>query len=78
LGPLRPVGQRVTIIHRNIPGVINEITDAIAAHGHNLANMISKAKGDFAYTMIDVDDQLGDDALEKMSARESVVRVRIL
>ena len=78
LGTLRPFGQRVCIIHKNTPGVINEITDAIAAHGHNLANMLSKARGDFAYTMIDVDDMLGDDAYEKMSARESVVRVRIL
>ena len=78
LGPLRPIGQRLTIIHRNVPGVINGITDAIAAHGHNLANMISKAKGDFAYTIIDVDEQLGDDAYDKISARESVLRVRIL
>ena len=78
LGPLRPIGQRITIIHRNVPGVINELTDAIAAHGHNLANMISKARGDFAYTMIDIDDEVGDDAFEKMSGRESVVRVRIL
>lgn len=76
LGPLRPVGQRITIIHRNVPGVINGITDAIAAHGHNLANILSKARGDFAYTIIDIDDKVGDDAYEKMSARESVVRVR--
>ena len=78
LGPLRPFGQRITIVHRNVPGVINGITDAIAAHGHNLANIISKAHGDYAYTIIDIDDKTGDDALEKMSARESVVRVRIL
>lgn len=77
LGPLPSVGQRITIIHRNVPGVINGITDAIAAHGHNLANILSKARGDFAYTIIDIDDKVGDDAYEKMSARESVIRVRI-
>ena len=78
LGPRREIGQRITIIHRNVPGVINSITDAIAEHGHNLANIISKARGDFAYTIIDVDEQLGSDAQEKMSARENVIRVRIL
>lgn len=78
LGPLRPQGQRLTIAHRNVPGVIKDITDAIAEHGHNLANMVSKARGDYAYTIIDVDDNLGDDALEKMTAREAVLRVRIL
>ena len=77
LGPKRQIGQRITIVHRNTPGVINGITDAIASHGHNLANIISKARGDYAYAIIDVDDQLGDDAHEKMSAREGVLRVRI-
>lgn len=78
LGPLRSQGQRLTIIHRNVPGVINDITDAIAEHGHNLANMLSKARGDFAYTVIDIDDELGADAVEKMEAREAVIRARVL
>ena len=78
LGALRPVGQRITLIHRNTPGVINGVTDAIAQHGHNLANIVSKARGDFAYTIIDIDDEVGEDALEKLSAREGIVRVRIL
>lgn len=78
LGPLRSQGQRLTIIHRNVPGVINDITDAIAEHGHNLANMVSKARGDFAYTVIDIDDELGTDAIGKMEAREAVIRARVL
>ena len=78
LGPRRPQGQRVTIAHKNIPGVINGITEAIAAHGHNVANILSKSRGDYAYTLIDVDDNLGDDAFEKMNAREAVLRARIL
>ena len=78
LGPHPVDGQRVVVVHRNIPGVINGITDAIAAHGHNVSNIVSKARGDFAYAMIDIDDKVGDDAQEKMSAREGVIRVRIL
>lgn len=78
LGPRRPNGQRITLAHRNVPGVINSITEAIAAHGHNVANILSKSRGDFAYTVIDIDDKLGDDALDKLSAREGVLRVRIL
>ena len=76
-GPKRDFGQRITVLHRNIPGVINAITEAIAAHGHNVANMVSKSRGDYAYAIIDIDDQVGDDAHDKMSAREGVLRVRI-
>ena len=78
LGPHRPQGQRVTIAHKNVPGVLNAITEAIAGRGHNLANMISKSRGEYAYAIIDIDDNFGDDAVEKMSAREGVLRVRVL
>ena len=78
LGPRRSIGQRIAIIHRNEPGVINALTEAIASHGHNLANILSKARGDYAYTLIDIDDQVGDDAVDKMQAREAVIRARIL
>ena len=77
LGRHNPNGQRITIVHRNVPGVINGITEAIAAHGHNLANMISKSRGNYAYAIIDIDDKVGSDAFDKMSAREGVLRVRI-
>ena len=78
LGPRRSFGQRIAIIHKNEPGVINALTEAIASHGHNLANILSKARGEYAYTLIDIDDQVGDDAVEKMQAREAVIRARIL
>ena len=78
LGPRRPQGQRIAIAHRNEPGVINSLTEAIAAHGHNLANILSKARGDYAYTLIDIDDQVGDDAIDKMQSREAVLRARVL
>lgn len=78
LGPLPQVGERLTIVHRNVPGTINDITEAIAKRGQNVANMISKARGDYAYTIIDADSPFGDDAIEKMEARDAVIRVRIL
>ena len=77
LGPRREVGQRITVLHRNVPGVINGISAALAEHGHNVANMVSKSRGDYAYAIIDIDDTVGDDAHDKMSAREGVLRVRI-
>lgn len=77
MGPKRAIGQRITVLHRNVPGVINGITEALADHGHNVANMVSKSRGDYAYAVIDIDDQVGDDAYDKMSARENVLRVRI-
>lgn len=78
LGARRANGQRITIAHRNTPGTINSLTEAIAARGHNVENIISKSRGDFAYTLIDIDGQLGEDAVEKMSSRDSILKVRVL
>ena len=78
LGARRPQGQRIAVAHKNIPGAISGITDALADHGHNVANILSKSRGEYAYALIDIDDQIGDDALEKMSAREGILRVRFL
>jgi D-3-phosphoglycerate dehydrogenase len=78
LGARRPSGQRITVLHKNVPGVISGITDALADHGHNVANIISKARGDYAYALIDIDDTVGNDAYDKMSSREGVLRVRFL
>ncbi len=78
LGPLRNHGKRITIAHRNIPGVINSITQEIARCGYNLANITSKAKGDTAYAIIDIDEVPEEGFLDKISDREGVYRVRAL
>ena len=75
----RPMaGMRIAVAHRNIPGMINGITDIISAQGVNLANITSKSRGDFAYTLIDLDQELSAGALEQMRAIEGVIRVRAI
>ena len=71
-------GVRLAVAHRNIPGMINALTDAVASEGVNLANITSKARGDFAYTLIDLDQPVSDDALAKMRSVDGVLRVRLV
>jgi hypothetical protein len=49
-------GARLTVINRNVPNVVGPITTALASLGMNIANMLNKSKGDFAYNIIDLDD----------------------
>ena len=68
---------RVCVLHKNVPNVISSITSIVAELGINIANMISKNKGDYAYTILDIDTKNDNikDAIEKM---DDVVRVRVL
>ena len=68
---------KICVIHKNVEGVINNITAPISAAGMNIENMQSKSKKDFAYTCLDVKgDPSGIE--EKLKAVANVVGVRVI
>lgn len=69
---------RVTIIHKNVPNVISKITSAVASGNINIDNMVNKSKGEYAYTMLDTDTDVTEDALETITALDEVIRVRVI
>ena len=58
--------------------MISQISGALAATGANIANLTNKARGEHAYTLIDVDGAVADDALAALRAIEDVRRVRAI
>lgn len=68
---------KICVIHKNVEGVINNITAPISAAGMNIENMQSKSKKDYAYTCLDVS---GNPAgiEDKLKAVENVVGVRVI
>jgi len=67
---------RVTVMHANVPNSIGLITSAIAADGVNIDNMVSKSRGEFAYTVLDLDDPIAPKAVDHLNALDMVYRVR--
>ena len=67
--------SRVCVLHKNIPNVIATLSAAISAKGHNIENMASKSKGDYAYTMFDISGQMTP---SEMDGIEGVLRVRCI
>ncbi len=68
---------RVCIIHKNIPNMLSNISAVISEDNVNIENMLNKAKGDYAYTMVDIDSDVPN--LEQdISAIDGVIRVRII
>ncbi len=70
--------SRVTVFHRNVKNMLGSITSIIGGEGVNISNMLSRAKGDFAYLMLDLDEELSTDALAQISGLNDVIRVRAL
>lgn len=70
--------SRITVFHRNVKNMLGSITSIIGGEGVNISNMLSRAKGDFAYLMLDLDEELSTDALARISGLNDVIRVRAL
>lgn len=69
---------RICVIHENVPRMINSFLDLVGAENINVEHMINKARGDVAYTLIDVGSQITPEIEKKIAAMPHVKRVRIL
>ena len=67
---------RVTICHKNIPGLLGQLTSVCAAEGVNIQDLTNKSKDEWAYTMMDINTPVSDALLNALTAVEGVVKVR--
>ena len=67
---------RVAIFHANIANMITKFTATFGDLGINVTDMMSKSKGENAYTMIDLEKEASEEMLQKLSSIEGVYRVR--
>lgn len=75
LGEIESVA-RVCIFHDNKPTIIHQITTLISSTGANIDNMISKARGEVAYTMLDIDTMLSAELSKQILEIDGVRRLR--
>ena len=69
---------RVAVLHKNSKGVIGKFTSIFGECDINIANMTNKSKGDYAYSMFDLDTPMTQEAVSKMKAMNGVLKVRIV
>lgn len=70
--------HRMTIIHRNVAGIVSSITSTLASENVNIDNMVNKSKGEYAYTMIDTDTDVSEEAISAVCGLDSIIRVRVI
>ena len=69
---------RVTILHRNIPNSLSRFTSVVAADGINISDLLNRSRGEYAYTMLDLDTPVSAEAVEHLKNVEGVLRVRVI
>ena len=68
--------SRIAIYHRNVKMMISQFTSILS--DTNIVNMSNTSRGQYAYTLLDLEDRLKEETLEKLSAIDGVMRVRVV
>lgn len=69
---------RITIMHKNIPNMLSQISNEFAKNNLNIDNMLNKSKNDVAYTIVDVDAEVSDNVIEDLTKIDGIIRVRLI
>lgn len=68
--------SRLCLLHKNIPNMVGQIT-AILANDHiNIRDMMNKSKGEYAYTMLDLDSEVSSTVMEELKSIGGIIKVR--
>jgi len=74
----RHQGSRIAIANENVPGVVGRISTALAEAGLNISEMHNGSKGDYAYTLVDVDGPVPPKVFEDIRRLGGVLSARLL
>ncbi len=69
---------RVTVLHKNIANMISKFASITGDAGINIAEMTNKSRGDYAYTVIDLDEAMPAEVVSKLEAADGVIKVRVI
>ena len=69
---------RLCVIHRNVPRMITRILDFISEKNINVEHMINKPRGEYAYTIVDLGEKIGEETAASIRSMPGVLRVRVI
>jgi D-3-phosphoglycerate dehydrogenase / 2-oxoglutarate reductase len=76
--PRVPGTARLAIANSNVPNMVGQISTCLAMHRINIADLLNKSRGEYAYTLIDAEGAVDDRLLAEIRAIEGVLSARIV
>ncbi len=77
LGECHTAG-RIAVLHKNVPNIISGLSAAFGEVGINISKMINQSRGEYAYSLLDVDAAGCEEIVKKLSDKENVLKVRVI
>jgi D-3-phosphoglycerate dehydrogenase / 2-oxoglutarate reductase len=73
-----PNTTRLAIANSNVPNMVGQISTCLARAGLNIADLLNKSRGEYAYTLIDSDSPISAQLLEELRAIDGVLSARVI
>ena len=74
----RTTDYRISIINKNVPAMIGQIATELGELKLNIAEMTNVSKGDIAYNLIDIENEVSEKSINKLKGIENVIDVRLI
>jgi len=76
--PRAPNTTRLAIANSNVPNMVGQVSTCLAAARINIAELLNKSRGEYAYTLVDAEGAIGDDLLTQIRSIEGILTARIV
>lgn len=74
----RANGSRLVVLHKNVVGMLGQITDTLSQMGLNIEKLSNKGRGDIAYTMVDFEIKIEENILDSIKKIDNVINARVI
>lgn len=74
----RSEGYRIAIANSNVPNMVGQISTVMANANLNLVDLLNKSRGEVAYTLADVDQEIPPEVVEGIKDIDGVLNVRVI
>lgn len=76
--PRVPGTTRLAIANSNVPNMVGQISTCLAGAGLNIADLLNKSRGEYAYTLIDADGAVDEELIVRLRGIEGVLSARLV
>ena len=74
----RNTEYRISIMNKNVPAMIGQIATTLGELGLNIAEMTNVSRGNVAYNLIDIENEVDANSIAKLNEIEDVIDVRLI
>lgn len=76
--PRQPGSHRIAIANSNVPNMVGQISTCLASAGLNIAELLNRSRGEYAFTLIDAEGAADEALIGRLRAIDGVLSARLV